>query len=87
MTMRKIISTLMVAIAFLMVGVLAASAEEGFVVIVNDANPTNSISREDLSRLFLKKSTRWTRGERALTVDQKRGTGVRKAFSPFTASP
>ncbi len=59
---------------------LAASADEGCKVIVHPANPLASIDREKLSRLFLKKQTRWDSGEAAVPVDQV-DNATRQAFS------
>ncbi len=37
-------------------------AAESFVVIVNASNPAASMSKEELSKLFLKKQSRWESG-------------------------
>jgi ABC-type phosphate transport system substrate-binding protein len=50
------------------------AAAQGFVVVANAAGPA-SISKEDLSRIFLKKSNRLT------PVDQDKDASVRGAFS------
>ena len=53
--------TLIVLVAVALLGVLAgprsAAAQSGFVVIVNDGNAARSISRDDLSQIFLKQRT------------------------------
>jgi ABC-type phosphate transport system substrate-binding protein len=60
---------------------LAAADNPGFVVIVNEASPLESVSREELARVFLKKTARWANGLSATPVDQVEGSPVREAFS------
>jgi len=54
---------------------------QDFVVVVNAANPIKSISKEDLSDLFLKKVTRWETKKPVVPVDQERNAKVRTVFS------
>lgn len=67
---------LALAIAMLPVLVPASSAQaQGYVVIVNSADATSSISKADLSNIFLKK------GGKLTPVDQGKGASVRESFS------
>ncbi len=50
------------AAALLLAAALPTAAEEGFKVVVHRANPATSISRAQLSQMFLKKVTRWPGG-------------------------
>ena len=50
-------------------------------VIVNPANPETSISKSALSRIFLKKSTRFLDGHGASPVDLSLSSPVRESFS------
>lgn len=59
----------------------AGDLDVGFKVIVNFANPTASMSRSELSELFLKKTTRWKHGQRAAPVDLADGHPARNEFS------
>jgi ABC-type phosphate transport system substrate-binding protein len=59
----------------------AHGAEPGFHVMVNEANPVSSLSREELSDLFLKKKSIWPDGSLVLPVDQLEETEVREAFN------
>jgi ABC-type phosphate transport system substrate-binding protein len=52
----------------------------GFKVVVHPDNPAASISREQLAQIFLKKSTAWPGGKRAVPVDQSEGSAARAAF-------
>ncbi|HYU33281.1 MAG TPA: phosphate ABC transporter substrate-binding protein [Thermoanaerobaculia bacterium] len=58
-----------------------SSAEQGFVVIVNLSNPLSAVPREELSRIFLKKSTKWEDGSRTEPVDLAESSPVRARFS------
>ena len=53
----------------------------GFKVVVHPSNPAAAISRDQLAHIFLKKSTSWPGGKRAVPVDQAEGSAVRIAFS------
>jgi len=59
----------------------ARAADLGFVVIVNSDNPTNSIARDALSDIMLKKATKWSDGQAAQPVDRDPGSFVRGRFS------
>jgi ABC-type phosphate transport system substrate-binding protein len=60
---------------------VSAGAGEGFVVVVNQANPLDRSSRAELSRLFLKRTAVWPKGEPAAPCDLSGTSPVRKAFS------
>ena len=53
----------------------------GFKVIVNAGNPVAALSREEVSRLFLKKVTTWSNARPVVVVDQKSSTTVRETFT------
>ena len=61
----------------------APAATQGFVVIVNSANPVQALTRDQLSKLFLKKTARWQTGREVLPVDLAGRTEARMAFSEF----
>jgi len=50
-------------------------------VVVNPANPETSISKSALSRIFLKKSTRFLDGHGASPVDLPLNSATRESFS------
>ncbi|MBI2838256.1 MAG: substrate-binding domain-containing protein [Acidobacteria bacterium] len=58
-------------------------AEEvpGFKVIVNAANPVASLSKDKVSKLFLKKVTKWENGHTVMPVDLIPSSPARGAFS------
>ena len=63
-------------------GVHAQSASSpSYKLIVNASNPVSSLSREEASRLFLKKITMWKNAKPVLIVDQKTSSSVRETFT------
>lgn len=59
----------------------ARDEERGFQVVVNAGCEARSISRAELSRLFLKKSLRWACGDSVAVVDQAEGSELRARFT------
>jgi ABC-type phosphate transport system substrate-binding protein len=55
--------------------------EAGYKVIVHESNPLSSISAAELSKLFLKKVSRWSNGNPARPVDLSDLSPVREQFS------
>jgi len=79
--MMKRIRVFTVIPLLMSVTILAAAAEPGFKVVVNDSNTTTSISKEQLSRCFMKQANTWINGETVLAVDQAATSPVRSEFS------
>jgi ABC-type phosphate transport system substrate-binding protein len=69
------------AVAVLSLSTPASGQTSAFVVVVNEANPTTELAREDLARIFLKRQVRWSHGTPITAMDQPEGADVRKAFS------
>ena len=59
----------------------AAPAAPSFLVVVNEANPIASLTPDELSDLFLKKSSRWGDGSLVLPVDQGEDSHIRERFN------
>lgn len=57
------------------------AAAPTYKVVVNAANPVSSLSREEVSRLFLKKVTMWKDAKPVAIVDQKPTSPVREIFT------
>jgi len=72
---------------FLLLALVCISAvvghgqERGFVVVAHPDLETDSVTRNDLKRIFLKFKSRWPSGERAKPVDQRFDAAIRLAFS------
>jgi ABC-type phosphate transport system substrate-binding protein len=60
---------------------LEAQSAEPFVVVVHESNPVTSISRDELSRIFLKKITVWRTKRPVTVVDQRESSKVREQFT------
>jgi ABC-type phosphate transport system substrate-binding protein len=68
----------------LLAGLLLAAApaeEQAFAVIVNAGNPVQSLTRSEVSRLFLKQASAWPTQEKARVVDLSEASPTRQAFS------
>jgi ABC-type phosphate transport system substrate-binding protein len=72
---------LLVGLVFLVVEGMTSAQDTSFKVVVNAANPIASISKDELSKLFLKKSTTWKNGHEVVPVDQSERSPVRESFS------
>jgi ABC-type phosphate transport system substrate-binding protein len=59
----------------------SAQASTDFKVIVNAANPSAALSRDELSRLFLKKVTTWSNARPVAVVEQKPSAELRDRFA------
>jgi ABC-type phosphate transport system substrate-binding protein len=60
---------------------LGLAQDAGYKVIANTAVAEDSLGKKDLSRVFLKKTTKWGDGTSMLPVDLDDSTPVRAAFS------
>jgi ABC-type phosphate transport system substrate-binding protein len=67
------------AFVFLLLATVAEASEVK--VIVHGSNPVETITREKLSDLFLKKTTRWETGRAVTPVDQPDSASIREEFS------
>ena len=68
-------------LAVALLAVAGRSARAQYQVIVNSANGAESVSKDDLSKIFLKKANKWPDGKQAVAIDLDKGSPVRDAFS------
>lgn len=68
-------------VVLLLVGLLTEVSAQSFQVIVNEASAVSSISKDDLSNIFLKKQSKWNDGSAVTPVDLNARSAVREAFS------
>jgi ABC-type phosphate transport system substrate-binding protein len=59
----------------------AVAQMDGFVVIVNQNNPVTSLSRQQVSDIFMKQLRQWPAGGDVHPVDQPANAAVRDVFS------
>jgi ABC-type phosphate transport system substrate-binding protein len=72
---------ILAAVALLVLQERRSAAAETFQVIVNASNPASSLSVQELSMLFMKKTSRWPDGVEAAPVDLREQSEVRESFS------
>jgi len=58
-----------------------SAVDQGFMIVVNDSNPSTTIRAEDLSRMFLKQTANWPNGIPVVPIDQAAKNEVRETFS------
>ena len=69
------------AVGALLVFLVPAAAAQDFTIVINSANDIQSISKQQLSRCFMKQTATWTTGLPVLPVDQAASSAVRARFS------
>jgi ABC-type phosphate transport system substrate-binding protein len=80
--MRKATSVTFAALCLLVLALPAArGAPTGFKVIVHAANPVASLTADELSQFFLKRTTHWRGGGAVVPVDLPVSSNVRDVFS------
>src|SRR5262249_19091631 len=67
--------------AGLLVPADARSQSGAYKIVVNQANPTSSLSKTQVLNIFLRKTTTWETGEPVLPVDQVETSPLRETFS------
>jgi ABC-type phosphate transport system substrate-binding protein len=67
--------------ALLLAGAGGPAAAADVVVVVNAANPVSSLPAEEISKLFLKKTSKWPDGAKVMPVDLVDTSALREAFS------
>jgi ABC-type phosphate transport system substrate-binding protein len=78
--MRAIASGLVLS-ALLAFGRAAPAPAQTVVVVVNAQNPVSSLSTNDVSNIFLRKTSRWEGGSEIQPVDLPASSPVRERFS------
>lgn len=73
-------SSLLAVSSVLMLMAASPEPQDAYKIIVNPANPTSSLSRSQLSRMFLDPS-RWDNGQPVLPVDMTPASPLRELFS------
>ena len=79
--MPAIVLSFLLAVLWIAPPGSAIAPQDGFRVVVNTANPATSLSADEMSRIFLRRTTRWPSGHAAVPVDQPVGSPARELFS------
>jgi len=77
----RLIRVLLVATMVLLASARVWAQGGSYKLVVNSSNPLTSMSRDDVSRIFLKKSTKFPDGRGASPVDLPMSSPVRETFS------
>ncbi len=67
-------------ITMIIIASIALQAQS-YKVIVNNSNPNSALSSTEISNYFLKKTSKWSNGEKVVPVDLNADSPVREAFS------
>lgn len=59
----------------------APSPAQDFAVIVNAANPVSTLSKDEVAKLFLKKTVSWSSGKSASPVELPPSAKIRESFA------
>lgn len=74
--------TIILLVAFsALTTVPAPSLAQDFAVVVNVSNPVSSLSKDEVAKLFLKKTVSWSSGQSASPVELPPATKVRQSFA------
>jgi len=79
--MKRFFNYLIVLIILLMISSLFSQTNMSYKVIVNKDNPVSQLSKNNVSKLLLKKSTKWDSGEKVEPVDLKADSNIRMSLS------
>lgn len=79
--MRKTLVSISTIVVLLATAIPAVAADPGFKVVVNESNTTSSITKDQLSRCFMKQTNTWINGQTVMPVDQSASSSIREVFS------
>lgn len=77
----NIMKNLLIILSIILFAGVTEVNAQSFQIIVNEKNPIESISKDDLSDLFLKKKTKWDNGSDVTPVDLNARSATREAFT------
>jgi ABC-type phosphate transport system substrate-binding protein len=79
--MKKTMTGVLLSLTLCASGLSLAAEQGSFKIIVNASNAASSLSRAQISSMFLKRATTWNDGLAAAPVDQLRDSLVRGIFT------
>lgn len=79
--MKKLAAFALVLAFLPVLSVRPAVGQQGYRIIVHKDNPTDSISKSEVSKYLLKKKTKWDNGQKATPIDLTGDSSVRETFS------
>ena len=78
---KSFLYILVPAVLILLILPIQAQQEMSFKIIINQNNPTDSLTKSQISKLFLKKVTQWDSGYKVFPVDLTENNDARRDFS------
>ena len=79
--MRLEKAAIIVILTVLVWTVPTVASGQGFKIVVNEANPSETISKLQLENFFMKKTGAWSNGQPVIPVDQTASSSTRNGFS------
>lgn len=79
--MRLEKTAIIVVLTALVWAVPAIASGQDFKIVVNDTNSSETISKQQLENIFMKKMSNWSNGQPVIPVDQTAASGTRTGFS------
>lgn len=79
--MKHFFIVLIVLGILLTIGTLFSQTGTSYKVIVNKDNPVSELSKDKVSKLFLKKTKKWDNGDKVNPVDLFSDSSIRKSFT------
>jgi ABC-type phosphate transport system substrate-binding protein len=79
MRFKKTVTFVVFTVLAWVVPVIASG--QGFKIVTNEANASGTISKQELSNIFMKKTDRWSDGRQIQPVDQTASSTTRHGFS------
>ena len=77
----KQVKTIIMLMFVLALFVQTVSAQSGYKIVVNKSNSISQLSQSEVSRMFLKKTQKWSDGISVAPVDLVSDSPVREAFT------
>ena len=77
----KKITSFWIAVAAVFTLAAVAPAAGTYRIIVHADNPIDSLTKKDVSRMFMKKVTAWENGEKVDAIDLRSSSDARQEFS------
>ncbi len=78
--MKRIVF-LLTSVVLLFCGVLEAQKAPDFIIVINESNSISTMSNKAISKIFLKKITKWQSNKKVLPIDLDADNSVRHTFS------
>jgi ABC-type phosphate transport system substrate-binding protein len=79
--MRLEKAAMIVVLTVLVWTVPAIASGQGFKIVVNESNSSETITKQQLENIFMKQMSTWSNGQPVIPVDQTAASSTRQGFS------